>query len=150
MNKHLAAIESGNVTKTNVIGIRKALNHEWRVHRGYDRQSLSLHGPELRETMAALHMRKPIVRGELHASGVRLLTDRRYRKRLESVQHVIEGLQGFSLVRFDDIGRGHHIPVYMAWGNAGSFLFRNIPWQSALAYGLESGPTIESNMESAI
>lgn len=144
-NKHLAAIESGMVTKTNVIGIRKALNSEWRVHRGYSPNRIKLAGEELRETMAALHMVRPRVTGELDESGKRLLRSPRYRKRLESVRAIIDNLDHFQLVRFDDIGRGHHIPVYRAVSRQGNgFLFRNVPWQSALAYGVESGPTVES------
>jgi hypothetical protein len=143
---HLAAIESGNVTKTNVIGIRKALNAAWRISRGYDGGRSNATPQDAAALLEALEKRRPIVRYKLHESGVRLITGKRYAKRLAPVADKIAALMGFSLVGFEDVGRGHHIPIYEAWGYAGKFLFRVIPWQAADALGLESGPVIlESN-----
>lgn len=142
MQRHLAAIESGNVTKTNVIGIRKAVNHVERLRRGWSGNRSNATADEVRAVLDALEARKPIVRGELHASGVRLITDKRYRKRLEPVADKVAALQGFSLVGYQEIDRCHFVPVYMAWGNAGTFRFYSIPWQTAHYAGLEGGPHI--------
>lgn len=140
MQRHLAAIQSGNVTKTNVIGLRKALNHVERLRRGWSGNRSAATADEVRAALDALEARKPIVRGELHASGVRLITDKRYRKRLEPVADKVAALQGFSLVGYTEVHSCHFVPVYMAWGNAGTFRFYSIPWQSAYAFGLEGGP----------
>ena len=144
---HLAAIESGNVTKTNVIGIRKALNAAWRISRGYSGGRCNATPQDAAALIEALERRKPIVRYDLHASGVRILTGKRYAKRLAPVADKIAALMGFSLVGYEDVGRGQYIPIYEAWGYAGKFLFRVIPWQTANYLGLESGPVIigESN-----
>lgn len=147
MNRHLTAIESGIVTKSNVIGLRKALNADYRRSRGY---SESLTAPKLRGTeLAAIMNRlgecKPIVDQALADSGIALLTDKRYRKRLERVAHILPRVSFFRLIRFDDIKDGHFVPVYRACTpSAESFVFRNIPWQAAHWMGLESGPTLES------
>lgn len=142
MANHLADIESGNVTKTNLIGLRKALGAEYKAtHWGWNNR-LKLQGEALREAMAALHTRKPLVRGELHESGVRLVTSPRWRKRFADVQHVIDTLHGFRLSHFEDMGRGHFVPVFQAVGESGSFYFRNPPWQLAMVLGIESGPEV--------
>lgn len=84
MGRHMAAIASGNVTKTNVIGLRKAVNHVERLAKGWSGNRCAATPSEVAAALEALGAKTPIVRGELHASGVRLLTDRRYRKRLAS------------------------------------------------------------------
>ena len=142
--RHLAAINHGQVTKTNVIGIRKALNAFYRLKEGWSVSSTcpKISYDEMRELNASLEAKRPIVRGDLHASGVRLLYDRRNKKRLAAVADKVAALCGFSLVGFVDVHRGHHVPVYEAWGNAGKFTFYNVPWQAALAYGLETGPVV--------
>lgn len=141
--RHLADITNGNVSKTNVIGIRKALNAAWKREHWRWKQ-----GPRV-EDVAALHNaladHEPRVCYGLHDTGVALLRSPRYRKRLESVRHIIDGLHMFRLVRFDEVGRGTHVPVYRAVSYDGeSFLFRNIAWQTASSLGVESGPTLES------
>lgn len=141
--KHLAAIKSGNVTKTNVIGICKAINAADRRAAGWSVSSTAPNttGAEVRELLAELDAREPLVRGDLHASGVRILTAPRWRKRLESVAPIIDTLHGFRLVRFDYVRRASPYsggtgesesiqPVYRACGSAGSFLFMNVPWQA--------------------
>jgi hypothetical protein len=132
MNKHLAAIRSGNVTKTNVIGLRKALNADARRLAGYSVSSVApkLKGAELAAIIAELEAKEPLVRGSLHESGVRIVTGPRYAKRFDSVRHVVDSLHGFRLVRFDDVAEVGAVPVYRAIGSAGSFLFRVIAWQS--------------------
>lgn len=144
MGRHMAAIESGNVTKTNVIGLRKAVVSVERQRRGWSSNRITATGDEVDAALAALETKRPIVRGELHESGVKLLTDRRYKRRLESVADRIAELQGFSLIGFYEVN-SHAIafvPVYRAFGNAGCFDFYNVPWQAAMAFGIEGGPHI--------
>lgn len=144
MQRHIAAIESGNVTKTNVIGIRKALNHVDRIASGWSGNRSNATAEEVRAALDALERCKPIVRGELHESGVRLLTGGRYAKRLERVADKVAALEGFSLVGYNTLRTGYSVPVYSAWGGAGAFRFYVIPWQSADMVGMESGLHLES------
>ncbi len=143
--RHLNAIASGQVTSTNVIGIRKILNHVARLRGGWSGNRSNATPAEADALVAPLSEREPLVRGELHASGVRILTAKRWTKRFgEKESAVIATLQGFRLVRFDWTDDTHATPVFRAVGSAGSFLFRNVPWQT-VAYGngdLESGPTV--------
>lgn len=132
-NQHLAAIESGRVTKSNVIGLRKALNADARRDAGYSVSSVApkLSGHELRRTIDALTEHHPTVLGELHDSGVKLLRSPRYAKRLASVRSIIESRSiRFDLVRFHWIDALHVVPVYRCISFAGSFTFYNVPWQS--------------------
>lgn len=131
---HMAAIKSGEVTKSNVIGLRKAINANARREQRLSTSSTcpKLTGEQVEALEAALLKHKPRVVGELHDSGLKLLRSPRYKKRLADVRPIIDSLQSFHLVSFDrtgDHGLQSH-PVYMARGKAGSFLFRNIPWQS--------------------
>lgn len=145
MNHHLAAIESGTVTKTNVIGLRKAIKADDRRSRGYGTSATSpkLAGDELESILERLAALEPRVTGELVDSGRKLLQDRRYRKRLERVGDIVANLDGFRLVRFDWIGRDSVAPIYRAESSDGeSFLFYSIPWQTAHYEGLEGGPHI--------
>jgi hypothetical protein len=142
MQRHIAAIESGNVTKTNVIGLRKAVNHVARLVRGWPGNRSNATREEVNAALDAPERCKPIVRGDLHASGVRLLTDKRYKKRLESVADKIAAMQGFSLVGFEEVRDCQYMPIYMLWGNAGTFRFYSVPWQTAMHCGLESGPQL--------
>lgn len=144
--RHLEAINAGRVTKTNVIGIRKALNAAERRAHGY---SVPSHAPTLAQVLPlcdALEALEPrVVDPDLIASGIALLTSRRNRKRLESVQTIIDNLDHFRLVRFDQFGpyARYAIPVYMAVSQGGrAFMFRNLPWQAAWVLGEESGPVI--------
>lgn len=134
MTTHLADINSGVVTRRNVIGIRKLMNTWLRVSHGY---SVSSTSPKVSsETVAAiaraLSDKEPVVIGELRESGLKVLRNPRYRKRLAAHAAIIASIDQFCLVRFDQIG--HYslgvVPVYRACSRNGSFLFRNIPWQS--------------------
>jgi hypothetical protein len=148
IKKHLAAIEAGQVTKSNVIGIRKALNAAERARYGYGNGATSPRvdpqGNDTSELLRAIRRHEPEVTGALHESGLKVLRSPRWRKRwTEREAAIIERLYRFSLVRFDFIGRDglHAVPVYRAIASTGqSFLFRNIPWQSALYMHEESGP----------
>jgi hypothetical protein len=138
--RHLDAINSGQVEKTNVIGIRKVLNHAWRLRHGYSGNRCNATVEDGAALVAALVAGRPLVRGDLHASGVRTITDKRYAKRLASVADKVAALHGFRLVGFQEVGGGHHLPIYMAVGTAGPFKFFHVPWQGAEGYGLEAGP----------
>lgn len=148
MGRHLAAIESGNVTKTNVIGLRKACNHVAQLRKGWSGGRCAATPDEVGAAMVALERHKPFVRGELHASGIKLLTDRRYKKRLESVADRVAKLHSFSLVGFIEYAACNFAPVYVAFSEAGYFRFYNIPWQAALVYGIEGGPVIVRGVDS--
>lgn len=143
--KHMAAIMSGEVTKSNVIGIRKGINAAYRAARGWSNSSTApiWTAPDLNTLHNMLEARRPRVTGDLHETGKKLLRSSRYRKRWNEQQAaIIERLDHFKLIRFDCIG-DYSVPVYEAVASTGqSFLFRNIPWQSAYHLGEESGPVI--------
>lgn len=142
--RHLNAIERGEVTKTNVIGIRKALNHVERLRAGWPGNRSSVTPAEADVLEAALARLQPTVTGELHESGLKVLRSPRYSKRWNDRQAaIIERLDRFALVRFDRIGDAQTVPVYRAISNdRGTFLFRNIPWQSTYYRGEQSGPVV--------
>lgn len=131
---HMAAIKSGKITKTNVIGLRKILNADARRVNGWSASSTSpkYTRDEVIALENALERHKPRVTGELHNTGLALLQSRRYRKRLADVQGIIDKLDSFRLVRFDRIGNRDEnaVPVYRACAGRKFFTFRNIPWQS--------------------
>lgn len=143
---HAAAIRAGVVTKTNVIGLRKALNSHEREVRGY---SISSTAPRitkderfelLNDLLPAFH---PVVTGELHDSGVKLLQSPRYRKQLAPVAEIVADIDRFELVGFDYVGQYglNTTPVYRCHGRNGkAFNFTNLAWQSG-----GNGPVIMSN-----
>ena len=143
--RHATAIRSGKVTKTNVIGIRKAINHAWRLANGYDGNRCNVSEGEADTLESLLKECEPIVTGDLVLGGLAILQSKRWRKRFENVADIAADVDVFKLVRFDRIGRdgSHCTPVYRVVGcNGDSFLFRNIPWQTALYSGDESGPVV--------
>lgn len=115
IEKHRRAVMSGHVTRTNVIGMHKALADY-----------------------------EPAVSDDLAETGRRILQNKRYRKRWTKAQRaVIASIDTFRLAGFVDIGSGHYVPVYRACGaNGDSFRYYVIPWQTADAFGLESGPIV--------
>jgi hypothetical protein len=144
---HKAAIEVGEITKTNVIGIRKLCNGAWRRSRGY---SVGMSTPlgtleQADELISLISKHKPKVAGELHETGLKLLQSRRYAKRWTDTQaKEIAAATGFRLVWFKEFGNngGNFYPVYSVWakvppkgdvmdeGEHEAFYFYNIPWQS--------------------
>jgi hypothetical protein len=139
--RHMAALQAGQVTKTNVIGLRKAIN----AHEIYNGRGTAVTFNELDALETQLSNRSPDVTGELHESGLKVLRSPRYAKRWSEAQRaIIDRLEKFQLVRFDRIGsnrRWQAVPVYRAVASTGqSFCFRNIPWQTAYYMGEESGP----------
>jgi len=143
VQRHRLAIASGIVTKTNVIGIRMAANHVARIRAGWSGNRSNATPAEVDSIFAALAEKEPLVRGDLHASGVRIVKAKRWAKRFNAEQtQVIATLHGFRLVRFDWTDESHCTPVFRAVGESGSFLFRNVPWQTAAYSGGESGPVV--------
>lgn len=132
--RHLTAIESDAVTKTTVIGMRKALNAQARIDRGYSvsRTSPNITAEELSTLEKALEQLEPRVSGDLNASGLKLLQDKRYRRRFtESQLAIINALDHFRLVGFYWHENYHCTPLYRAVGmNGESFRFYNVAWQS--------------------
>lgn len=142
--RHLAAIEAGQVTKSNVIGIRKALAHVDRLRRGWPGNRSNATPAEADEIEEALRLCEPTVTGELYETGMKVLRSPRWRKRWNERQAAIIAWPRarIDLVRFDRVGEhGQYlVPVYRVIGLRGSFLFRNLPWQTAYYIGEPSGP----------
>jgi hypothetical protein len=140
--RHTAAVRSGRVEKTNIIGIRKAINA---MEQGAWPAAMIDAQFELEQAIAEC---RPAVVGSLHDSGLKVLRNPRYAKRWNDAQRAIINypLLQFRLIRFDRIGaRGRYsVPVYQAIGDErmGSFAFRNIPWQTAYFGGLDDGPRV--------
>lgn len=135
IQRHIAAIQSGAVERTNVIGIRKALNADARVRVGFRTGPTSpkISDDALAELMFELDRTRPRVIGDLHHTGLKLLRDRRYAKRLADYSDLIEWPSHFELWGWHSFGRWgtYHAPIYRLVGqNGGSFKFMNIPWQS--------------------
>ena len=146
LKKHLDAIKGGSITKTNIIGLRKAFNAHARLARGY---SLSITSPRvtgdnISEIRRAISMHEPRVSRELDVSGRKVLQDPRYRKRWTVGQaRIIKEIEFFRFVGFRDIdGGGHFVPIYKAISMWGNINFIVIPWQTAYYLGEISGPQI--------
>jgi hypothetical protein len=140
--RHLAAVQSGKVDKTNVIGIRKAIN-EWSETRTIRTEIIDA----LFELECAIRDHPPTVAGALHDSGLKVLRNPRYAKRWTDLNSATSSINAdhFELVRFDRVGmRGRYsMPVYRVVSYDGrSFTFRNIPWQTAYYSGLDDGPRV--------
>lgn len=132
-NDHLNAIRRGHVTKTNVTGIRKALNADYRRQRGYSvsRSAPKLQGAELASLMQELRNMRPTVTGDLDQSGFTLLRSQRWHKRWNDTQHsIIDNLESFRLWDFMQAEDGLFHPIFQAVASNGAFTFYNIPWQS--------------------
>jgi len=145
LKKHLEAIKSGAITKTNIIGLRKAFNAFDRQVRGWSTGVTSPHvtADDIAEISQAIALNEPRVSRELDASGRKVLQDRRYRKHwTESQARIIATLDHFRFVGFHEIDRAHYVPIYKAIASGGSFNFIVIPWQTAYVMGLQSGPQV--------
>lgn len=133
IQKHIEAVKSGYVTRTNVIGIRKALNAYERIKRGY---SVSMTQPEMSDSellqlSAALRDCEPVVTGQLVETGIRVLNNKRYRRQLERVSDILPDIKQFRLIGFEYSGQCQLTPKYRAIaGNGDSFGFINPSWQS--------------------
>lgn len=134
--KHLAAILSGTVTRTNVIGLRKLINASERREQGLS-VSLTQCAVDWRDLQLierALDQHRPRVAGDLHETGLALVQSRRYAKRFEAARLDVSRVAAFRLIRYDRLGSRdlHCVPVYRVEDSDGAhlFTFRNIPWQS--------------------
>lgn len=155
--RHLKAIAAGVVTKTNVIGIRKALAHVDRLRMGYSGNRSNVTREEADAIEQALLESRPTVTGELVETGKRLLQSPRYAKRLADFAPALARIDHFRLIRFDRVqyqrGLGTLVPVYAVWAKVPPcigpdpfppgvtyevFVFRNVPWQSG-----GNGPEIQ-------
>lgn len=132
LKRHLDAIRAGEVTKANVIGIRKAINHVNRLEAGLSGNRCNATWADVWLVEAEIAKDPPKVIGTLHDTGLQLLRSPRYAKRLAPYQDLIEWPKRFELLRFERLGDGLHVyPVYRLVGeNGGTMTFRNIPWQS--------------------
>lgn len=141
--KHLDAINAGTVDKTNVIGIRKAINHVERLRAGYSGNRSSVTPEQADALEYAIRLHRPRVVGELHETGLKVLRSPRYAKRWTDWQRkAIDALDHFRLVGFERIDGTHATPVYAVWakvppkgdaldgGTYEAFWFRNVAWQS--------------------
>lgn len=143
IERHTAAVNAGTVDKTNVIGIRKAVNA---MESGNWPAAMVDAQFELERAIAE---RRPTVTGSLHDTGLKVLRNRRYAKRWNEFQaSVIADVDHFELIRFDRIGRRYSVPVYRVVSSDGrSFAFRNIPWQTAYYGGFDDGPRVVPERE---
>lgn len=144
--KHLAAINAGEVTASNVIGLKKATSAFERRRAGW---SVGMTAPdwtvaEMAEIARALKTRQPTVAGPLHNSGLKQLRDRRYHKRWDEREAgIIARIDHFKLVGITGVGRRSHAAIFKAVDATGqSFCFYNVPWQTADAEGIEGGPHV--------
>lgn len=130
--KHMRAICSDAVEKTNVIGLRKVFNHQARIDAGLSGNRCNVTPEEVEQLDRALGERQPRVVGELHDTGVAVLRNRRYRSKFNSEQlSIIENLECFRLIGFQFHDRYHLTPVYRVIAKDGrKFSFTNVPWQS--------------------
>jgi hypothetical protein len=130
--KHMAAIVSGEVTKTNIIGVRKALNANSRRERGYSigRCSPQFTFEQCDELLSAIHKYQPRVVGELHEGGIKALRNKRYAKQLAVYAPLIATVVYFRLVDWQEWKDGYWTPVWEAVSPGKGFQFVNVPWQS--------------------
>lgn len=134
--KHLAAIRCGMVERSNIIGLRKLINASERKARGWSIgvTAAAIDLDDLDTIEAAIARHHPVAVGELHAGGLAVLRNPRYKSRWSEGQaRVIENACRFELMRFDRIGHSnaHCVPVFRVVSRDGkSFVYRNIPWQS--------------------
>ena len=132
--RHLAAIESGQIDRGNVTGIRKLVSSSikasrgWRVGGGQAKASLE----DVESVLSAIMERKPLATGDLHDNGQKVIRNRRHRRALEGVASIADTVTGFRLVDYELRGRigDYFVPIWRAESPAGWFDFINIPWQS--------------------
>lgn len=148
-DKHLAAIRH-TVTKSNIIGIRKALNAFERSHRY---RSTSCTSPQwsfvrVQACLSAVVRYQPVISGEWHASGVKTLQSalKRYKGRFNAAHvRIIGDIWHFRLVDWQCDDSLHWYPVIRCVARDGSFFdFINIPWQSG-----GDGPTLATGPQAA-
>lgn len=142
--RHLRAICGNAVTRSNVIGLRKAFNHCARLDQGLSGNRSAVTQEEAKRLDSALAEKQPRVVGELHDSGLKLLRDPRYKKLWTPEQAAaIERLAFFRLLPFTYLDALHCVPTYRAFTDSGpAFAFYHVPWQAALYGDFDAGPHI--------
>lgn len=132
IDKHLAAIRSGTVTQSNIIGLRKAINADERRRQGLStsRTCPNVTSADVFEAIDAIRLHQPRADSALTESGKARLRDKRYAKRWnDSQRRTIETLTHFTLCGFTEFNRSA-IPIWRVHGTSGSFRFINPSWQS--------------------
>lgn len=135
IDRHLATIRTGAIDGSTVRGLRMLLNkHAKAVAWGGSwKQGDTMTDRDYVDLFDAISEFHPTIKGKLHETGLAVLRNKRYAKRLAPYADIInsEHLR-FELVDFSELGRNgvYHVPVFQAITLAGSFPFRNIPWQS--------------------
>jgi hypothetical protein len=131
IEKHIAAIKSGKITQTNVIGLRKAFNARERAWKTRNEALMTdQQADEIHQLLADV---RPIVTGTLHETGLAVLRNPRYKRQLAQAADIIADAQGFKLVGFDcgETANGTYTPVYRVFDSKGHSLpFCVVPWQS--------------------
>ena len=127
---HLKQIESGQVTRSNVIGIRKACNAlEMGGHRSITAPKLTT--DDVSKILTALDRVRPLCIGELHDAGLKIMRNPRYKNVLPVPGSEIDH---FRLIGFEGFKSGNwkYTPEYSAHNKAGELLFTfvNRSWQS--------------------
>lgn len=134
-DKHMSAIRH-TVTKSNIIGIRKALNAFERSQRRYSTSCTSPNWTftRVQACLSAVLRVQPVISGEWHDSGVatlkRALT--RYKGRFNAAHaRIIGDIWHFRLVDWHCEESLHWYPVIRCVAGDGTYFdFINIPWQS--------------------
>ncbi len=139
IDRHRQAILDGEVTGTNIIGMRKALtlaakgDARWGSLPKYATPAWRTRVWELEQVLEDAQP-KPTVKGAWHDSGVKVLRNKRYKSRWTPHQQaIIDELDHFKLIGFERIGLSgvYATPMFRAVGHSGlGFAFINIPWQS--------------------
>jgi hypothetical protein len=133
-NRHMMAIANKQIERTNIIGMRKMINASLRADQGLSnpRRSTVVPMSYIDSLYRAIYHNCPIVLGELHDSGVKLLQDRRYKSRwTPSQQFTIDRIAKFRLVDWYNVDRFHVVPIFRVIGFDGvPFDFYNVSWQS--------------------
>jgi hypothetical protein len=139
--RHIAAIRH-TVTRSNIIGIRKALNA---FHRNVNGWSISCTSPVwtydmFRQAMDAVQRYQPVISGDMHESGIATLQRavRRYKGRFNAAQSaIIADIWHFRLAGWHLDDNNYYPVIRVTARNGEWFDFINIPWQSN-----SNGPTV--------
>jgi hypothetical protein len=133
-NEHKEAVEGGKITRSNVIAIRRALNADMRRLNGWSvsKTAPKLSGEKLYELCEQIETANPLVCGQLHDSGLKLLRSKRYAKRLARYSDIIAEIKEFRLMGFYQAhSNSNSTPIYRAIAKNGKgFNFTCQPWQS--------------------
>lgn len=138
--RHMASLQSGQISRSNIIGLRKAFNAD--AQRPYQgRTSSKINSAHVEAYWQAISDYKPEVTGDWLESGKAQLASKRYRSRWNPRQAaIIADIATIQLVGIDWIDNRHCTFIYRATGRNGDTLtYINTPWQSG-----GNGPTVES------